>query len=362
MSASLIISCLTYETAVPLALFVPLLLLRPSALSKGGKRLAAAIWYLSLLSYLLFYFTRPLLYQSKRLSEGLGVWEFLLEVVKSNLLAFKQGFWDGWVDAVHGLVSAPRFLIFAGLVAIVASLVLTYLARHSKKDDGVNNRQYGGLILAGLAIFGLGFSLYSLTNIRYDQWRVFYYAAIGGGIAVAAGVTLLANKWGRGRLFIPVSALLIFVAANVGLVQHSLLVGTSEAQQSVLSAMVGEVPNVVPNAVFIVSMDHISLRPFPNNTVFSNAVSWVYGKEIQVRMCYQDRENCSIEQGILIVNDIQQPELSGAFSAEDLLVFEYTQETGPILLGEHPLLEGYAPAAQITEGALPLLRVSSFEN
>lgn len=373
---ALLVSCLIYEVVLPLALFTPLIVLLSKKIPRVEKIQIVGFWYTALIGFLIFYFTRPLPYQSSRFGAGLLSGEFVIEVVRSFFQAYRHSFLDSWVTAFAGLFNNPAYIVFALLIGLAAGLIVYWLSNHRIDLAATRARSHLRAVLLGVVVFGLGFSLYTLADTRDATFRVFYYASVGGGIALASILALASIKLGRyqGLTLAGASFVFVLVAANAGLEQQAGFVGDSHRQRQALASLVEQAPAVEQEITLIVFMDKLTDRPFPNNRVFTGAVNWVYdidnwvygmdsllngltySMDLSVRMCYLDRGNCITGEKEIVVDDFQQPNLSGNFPAERVIIFRYSPAFGMELAEEFPDLQDYAPNALINLNAPPAFR------
>lgn len=342
----LVISCLIYEVVVPLAIFTPLLLIYFGKVSRPEKFQAMGFWYLALIGHLIFYFTRPLEYQSMRFAAGSSAGGFVSEIIQGFIRAYLHGFWDSWVNSINKLFSEPAYGIFALFIALIAAVVAYLLTNEKTSFSKKTLKPNAWATLLGLVAFGLAFSLYTLADTRDATIRVFLYASMGGGMAIAFFLALASNKLGRYQslIFASTSFILVLAAAHWGLVQKSEFVVVSDRQREALASLTSQATGIDQDATLIILMENAVDRPFNNIKVISTALAWVFSREMNARMCFAVTGNCTFEGKNIRVKDHQQPELlNETFASDQVVLFFYNPGAGMRVISEITGFPGYDP-------------------
>jgi hypothetical protein len=141
-------------------------------------------------------------YQTEILETGISgsYVDYAGEVVLSNLVAYREVLLDGWIHILRDLQQPEgTYILFALLVSLLVGSAGFLLSRFPEHEEILADRRgyFYGIILAGLVIIGLGFLPYSLTAYRYKDYRVFYYSAAGGALAVGMIFSWIAARPGR---------------------------------------------------------------------------------------------------------------------------------------------------------------------
>ncbi len=180
-------SAMTAEQGFLLMLATPLALLLCDDCSKSKKGWIALLWYVILALCIINFVQAGRSYQTGLIERGMrsDIFQYLKEIIWSNLLAYRRIFVDGWLKAIGSLKDIQSlYLPYAAAITLVAGGATWWIARATHEQDRqvITSRHFIALVFTGLAIIGLSFFPYSITVARYDNVRVFYYAAAGGAL------------------------------------------------------------------------------------------------------------------------------------------------------------------------------------
>ncbi|NOH04654.1 MAG: hypothetical protein HND47_23135 [Chloroflexi bacterium] len=280
------ISALIAEQGYLLMFATPLLLLADNTSTRRNKIYIVVGWYLVMLFSIINFIQGKKGHQEKILADGQAesVFQYLTEVVTSNLLAYKRVFVGGWLDVFEKIRNAQvEYWLFGLGIVLVAVNVYYLLSRlFYNTPENVSSIQLSPFlaIIAGLAVIGLTFFPYSLTSFRYVYSRVFYYAMGGGALVLGVLYAQLVKKipkWENILTPILGGIVILLIAVN-GLAQRSSLVKTSQRQQKILVSIVEQAPYIEENTTIVLLCD--KRRPFTRlDYVFRAALSWTYDQE-----------------------------------------------------------------------------------
>jgi hypothetical protein len=294
----------------------------------------------------LFYFLAEKPHQDELFAEGMVANRlvYLWEILLSNLVAFRRVFLDGWLKTFGALSEWQwQYVLVALAITLVAGATVILLFRVAPEDDSRENmrRHLPALILAGLALVGLSFFPYSITGFRYEDSRVFYYAAAGGALITGVVCEYLAGRLARWRR--PANILLwgivMFLISFNGLSQHAGLVRISLMQQRVLVSVVEQAPRLAPRTTLVLLSD-VPVFTYLS-FVWQSAVNWTY-------------EQTNLRGIVCVVPH------SCTIPYASAVVFEYSGDQGARLLDTLPAelqgqsgSEGYAPYKRISYPSFP---------
>jgi hypothetical protein len=280
------------EQGYPLILFTPALLLMIKECTKQKKIILAGLWYavlsLAVLNFLLVNKPR----QTKLFEQGLVAdrFQYVKEVILSNLLAYKWVFWDSWQSAAINTLNnfEWRYALFTLAIYAVVGITVYLLIRFVGKRNAPEPytlHYFGPVLLASLAIIGLSFSPYSITTFRYSHFRVFYYAVAGAALAIGLifdfAIQRLLPRW-RNIVNIVFWGVIISLISFNGLIQHAYYVSISQVQQNILVSIVEQAPSIKKNTVIVLLVNDKTEGTFSSLDayVFNRALSWTYGYDV----------------------------------------------------------------------------------
>lgn len=301
------VSSFTSEAGSILAFFAPLMILLFPRCPRSKKVAILAMWYFVLIFSLVnyaYYWIAGGEYQSSRFERGLSgsVASFLVDVLLGNLKAIWFSFIVSWGNAIESLLAAWRYLPYAIAMTLVAAGGIWWHNFVSDDEEDVifkarNVYVYG--FLAGVLIFLMGFFPFSITDIRDETWRVFYYSALGPaffwGSVIYLSNRIIGKRW---PYFSPlVTTAFVFLISVHALDQHSSFYNASLKQQRIIESVIEEAPYLKPDTVIVLMEDRAAVRAFPNERVLSAALIWAYSNEnITARVCFINSGNCQFEK------------------------------------------------------------------
>lgn len=340
------IACFTAEAGALLSFVAPFVLLYFPNSSRHRRIAIAAIWYLILVMSLVFILVNGAGYQTMRFEQGYTTnGSFLDEVIDSNLQAYEHAYIFAWQQAFASLGHAIPYLTYAFVVTLVFLCGSWAVKRLFIDDEYVSLSSPGFfwlMLIVGFGVFGLGFFPYSLTDLRYNTWRVFYYSAIGASLfwgVIFRRITIQFGAW-RDSIFIFIGSVLVFFSATHGLVQHADFVTESQYQQRVLGSITEQVPAVEPGVIFVFLVDSMRNRPFPNDQVVARALGWVYdrvdGNWVRGVSCYKEKNNCIFTNSGILIDSIAIKKLSREYDYNEVIIFSYHNDHYMTLLTDIP--------------------------
>jgi len=345
-------SLLIAEAGIPLMFFTPLIFLFwRDKFSNEKRKQITIIWYIVPLLYTvwilygLFFVQNSLVYQKRRFADGFNDFSFfIVNVFHSNLLAYYRGFWTGWLASFR-LLSMQREFIYISVAVMLVVCSMAWIVNYLTGINVLNNNDNKPVrfffpLLFGLIIFGLGFFPYSVTDLRYDKWRVFYYSIIGSALifgVVYFHLSRLSLRWGK-VIFMVLWAPTLFFATLSSLNQKNSFVDESYVEQKVLSTLIEQAPYIKPETEIVMIVDSAQDKPFPNNNVFSYAIHWLYQRgNLNGIICYVNSPNCVFTDKALAVEGTPKKSSTGnEYLYKNILFFSYKPNRGLILLQKIP--------------------------
>ena len=245
MWCGLVLSLGIYEAPYPLILVSPFLLLLIKRRSRRQWIGMAWRWYLfPLLNGLrigALLLLRPDLYhyQASLMTQRPS----LVDMFVSLMGVYQRHFFTGWIGDGITVTDGIIALVVGGM----ALGVIWWLARREPTTQ--KPAWYGGLVLVGLAVVGLGVLVYLPTAARDDSLRTFYASSIGAALALIAIFRLLTRR------ALPFAVLVgVFVALGCAqvLVQHRVFAEKTSAQQTVVLQLSARVPAIAPDSALLI--------------------------------------------------------------------------------------------------------------
>ena len=344
MAIAHVVACFTSEAGSILTFFTPLLLLLIPGCPQKRKISILVIWYLILFSSLInysLYWIADDSYQSMRFEGGLseGPAAFVLDVIVGNLKAIGYAFVISWWDTIENLLTSNRYLPYAIIITLVTVGGIWWLKRGSG-DDGntiLDKRKTVYGLIAGAFIFMAGFFPFSVTDLRYANFRVYYYSALGAALFWGIILNVLDRNLLRRNpnILLVINAVLILGIAVRALDQHASFYNVALKQQHILASIMGQAPYVKTNTIVVLMEKKATARVFPNEHIFSVALKWAYSnKDINGRICYQGSADCRfVENGLDYHSSAPNfAYMDKTYPYENLLVFQVMDDGSADLL------------------------------
>jgi hypothetical protein len=365
MFLALAIAGSTDEAGFLLALATPLVLLLLPRGPTRGKLLTAGLWYLSLSLTVLRVLSGGAWYQAVRLRRGLDVGDFPRAVLLSTFKAYIWGFVDAWQVAVQNIDRNVLFLLPALALTLIAVSVMLWTARIGGLADGraaSSTRPLAVLFLAGVAIFGLAFLPYAVTDWRWVGWRVFYFPSIGAALALVAVILFVVRKlpaYGKAAFMI-LGAVLLFLASLNGFAQKADASRKSGRQQKALVSLIEQAPHLQPGTTLVLYSSATRLQPFAEDWIADRAIDWTYDPFVgRAVICYGDRTDCAFSASGFTSSDrrfVAGP--SDEVPYDELLFFQYFWRRGYVLQREIP--RDLLPGGSTVSNYDPYARISGY--
>ncbi len=342
-SVSLAISLLLYETAFPLALAVPLLLVwKAKGITRRVIRVSA-MWFivpilLAARALILFASSEASLYQAQLLGARINLRALLDAVV----LLYRRTLVASWVEAARDFETGGYLLPMLALAALVIGATV-YLWRMDRRATE-SRRVYGFLVLCGLGIILLGFLPYLLSERhRFANWRTFYFSSFGAALCLAAVVYLLTRQ--NRRLFAAAMIGFLGLATAHAYQQHESFVRLSLYQQRLLGRIVEQSPQL-EEAATIVIVDRTGLIGyewfFPAYSPIEDALRYLYHDPgLTAIVCLPEGVPSNRQSRVALPCDFAPAALEVTTSDEEagvlqlpydrILVFDHSYEQGVVL-------------------------------
>jgi hypothetical protein len=246
-----VISSFTVEAGSVLAFFAPLLIMLIPECRKNRKTIILIIWYLILISSLInyaFYWTNGDGYQNMRFERGFSgnIITFLMDVILGNVKAMWFAFIISWQNAFKSLLASSRYLPYAIAITFMVVVGIWWLNRvHRDDEDTIFSKTktiYG--LMAGVAIFFMGFFPYSVTDIRDETFRVFLYASLGSAFfwGVCLNFSSCFLRKFKSHYYLLLYSVFIFLSAVNALNLHDLYYSASLRKQRIVSSIIEQSP------------------------------------------------------------------------------------------------------------------------
>ncbi len=409
MAAALAVS-FSYEASYVLILVTPLCLL---ALEKRLSRrvlVVSAIWYVvpalmfARLAVLYIQGSSAFTYQQSVLQLGGGGANSIHSLLSSLVRIYERNIYATWVESAEGIRAnfSRTYAIVAVVSAGIAALAGWLHARRS--SEHYSGWLIVGLICVGLAIIGLGFLPYLVTEYRDINYRVFFLSAIGGAVLLPSALYLVtyaslnvkrllfvlaictlfvldsrlpiaaAVAGGLALLILPRRiayalsvACVLFVGAFALLVQHQHYADMPLRQQWIVQAITEQAPSLSDRAFVVLLDDTPDMRGYQSyewrRDVFTSMLAYVYQQpSLRSGVCAPNKEvwgyfgeSCSFQKDGLSIAWNRGEEL---IPYQDLVVFQYSDATGADLVEQLPAslapisdTAQYAPDALIDQSA-----------
>jgi hypothetical protein len=374
MIVSVVISIFIYEVGYPLVVCTPLILLLRRGTPDFRKwllRLGLA-WYaapiLTLLYTALTLTTGPTYQTWVVQHSGVSQGSVVVAMAQAVWNAYVQHFIGGWLDSARLLFANGGYTLLAALMTLAALFVGWRLFSN---DTPASRRRILWLIVFGLAVIFLGYSLFLLTPYRELKWRVFLYSSVGGALCFVCICALIAGK--SQLRYAVLSGALLFVAAVGALHQQAYYAAFSQAEQRLLRGVVAAVPQPDP-AVPVVVVDETG--EYRDNWtlgasyLITSSLQYIYEDyRLQFVLCSYDgngqfrvlpelREQCHFDaNGITVDQDSQQV---WSFPYSGVVVVRHTASATTVLtsipakyLPVNTTAAGYAPENLLNPDAAP---------
>lgn len=193
----------TYEVVLSLAIATPLLLVWQDGRVSRRVIRVSAVWFIPLALYFGYLVILNVGQQglstreTSLLAVGLSGPNPVAEVIGANLWNLRRQYFGGWADA---LTLSP-FFRESTLAAIAAGLLMAVHMRVTPEagSQRLTVRRWFELLLISVFWSALGYAVYSLASVRYDEWRIGFYTVIGSSLTAALLLYALSAAGGRTR-------------------------------------------------------------------------------------------------------------------------------------------------------------------
>jgi len=363
-----LLACLwIYDLAYPIVFLTPLLLVW---LGRGISRKTVVISTLWLaLPTLLFIRQLIVMQQQSSAVYQLRVFSpdnLITDIVNSLFNAYKNNLFSSWRAILGQIDFSGPFLSIALATGILSGLIIWFSyhrtsgTQEAQKSLREERSTYAMLLIVGLAGIGLGFALMTITQFRYDNWRVFMFSSAGSAIVVAVVTFVVSHSMTPRQpvVFSLVAAGLISMAMLHMLNQHQNYVEYSEDAKQLLGDVIAQVPQLKQETLFLV-LDTPPTQQQPYQTwmflhhpTLTDAFRYVYqdyNHLLAAETCEKNRETrdepIRTEPAILCefndtgINVYRYGEKSGSYQYAQAILFSYSLSDGYTLL--HSIAEEY---------------------
>jgi len=302
------------ETMLPIAFVTPILLVwRRGGLSRHVARLAALWWTLpaaltAYVGYALLTKAGVVSYQSGRIAVPAGNHGDALR--DSFVHVVMHHFWIGFRRSLGQLIGLDGDVSLAHAAtafaaALIAGLVAWMLQRSSQSPRVEwSSRRWALILLTAIAATWVGYSPYFMTDLRFGNYRTFFFSTIGASIAVASLLELLSG--GASAAFrIPRDGfLLVSGPAIIGLAMMYALTDLaawdrySRDEQALAVKIATRLP-AVRSGTMIAVMETKDARFEHKYYVwfYQNALRLIYGDPgVHVTLCYRNVHPKDVER------------------------------------------------------------------
>ncbi len=357
MWASQVVCLITLETAYPLILVTPIVLIwLEKRLSRRVVRYAL-IWFIVPTAMFLWtfqlFFNNALFYQSSMVDTSLGSTSSLLSIFFSFIYMYLQHFVFGWLLALAGPLDIGLKLL-AGIIGILAG-ILTYVQTQTLRVYHIPHLRRWAY--SGLVIMALGYVTFMVSKYhRQLMDRVFMFSSAG------AALTLIIAVWSL-IMYLPVARRRAAFSIAVGVLvawaglwayqRQYKIIQYSDLETKILTSITRQVPAWSSPHIVVALFDRTGtlargdvIASFGNTTIldsaemkfggnqtsrhFQDAVRYIYNSDnIDAVLCFPDTmtqrisfEQCELRADSFAFRSQTMP--GGVYSYDELIAFEYT--------------------------------------
>jgi hypothetical protein len=349
------VSVLSYEA------MYPLVLLTPAGMLWFEKRISRRViavglaWYAVLLLTIVWAVIRTsqlqstyILTQVEMTGSALTLNENIRAILASIVRAYERNFISGWLEISGYPILTQTFLSSAAVTGVI-TLGVAWL--HQMVDDrlSINLRRYVTVLIVGIAIVGVGFSVFSLSVAhRNETIRVFLFSSVGAAIAITAAVYLISYRLPLGNIvFACITTLLIVAAAVNAMARLQQLSDYSELQEGLLFRITEQAPALELGTTVVVFDPDEVFRYNPSVSDYGNIINFGlkyiyanYADSLTGLFCYPDNQSyanqlCTLEADGVHLTSSTSPSMVTVYPYNQIVAFTYERGEA-VLLDEIP--------------------------
>lgn len=249
MMVALAASLLMYDAGYPLALLSPAILLIAPRGTPARGRFVVVAWTSVVFLCVLF---KWILVAGSAAAYQQMVFDSptVLNALYPVALSIVRHFMVGWLEAIPLLPSSFAYLVLAGISGVGAIWVLSTLFPARIPAYRLAVQRLLPLFMLGVAILVLGVAAHIVSIYRYSDWRMYYYASLGGAMSVAVAVMLVRSRYGQ-RFALIVTGALIVLGVVHALHQQAAFVEDSDAARALLNDTRSQLASVAPGTTIV---------------------------------------------------------------------------------------------------------------
>lgn len=392
MWATLAFSVGIYEVSYPLIVFVPILLIYLNKTLNKRVIRVALFWYLVPLVYVI------LVFLAKSSNSITATYQLSIVNTNNSFAAIVSGFVELYIRVFGGAWQTTTSLMPQGLsdprtwlIIILAILIGIVIRYHQPADIPAFSLKSSLLLIVGAACaLALGYSLYTVTNLRGNFYRTLFYSLPFASVIVAT-VILIMIRLGRITRYVfalafviiavsyfiqsnRLSAILITVialgfivkpvwrysligacvisigvASAIGFHQSQPFVDLVKHQYQLVSAFVEKVPAVKSNTLILWIAPRDSQKEFETVLyrwdILESILRFIYKKaDIEAQICVPDgvavgvyNRTCVLERDAVVMTyPFLGSQRQSQWTYDRVIAFTYEADKGAVILPQLP--------------------------
>jgi hypothetical protein len=332
----------SYESAVPILILAPLLimLIRPGA---RVKTLAASgAWYAVIGAYLYLSLQKYLHFGSSTYQASVMRSDWRPAALFNDLVFNARNSLFFWTRPdVSSLDMSPASiatLAAAAAVVVVAGgiMLARQRDRHETSNPVAPDRVLGALLGAGVLLLIASFPVYLLLSSARMLWRTQFLSGIGAAMVLASVLGLIVNRVGTNRRWLQYAGCLCAVSGIAyGGVHRAIELGCFhraiwQQQRRVMAEIIRTVPQVKPGTLFLVCGIPRKADPFRDSMWLDLALRLSYPGTRVAGAYFYDEDDAPasgnvfrLHAGEWVREQRGFPPLIGEAEARDSVILEY---------------------------------------